>query len=174
MPANRLYYHIKPYLPWGFRMALRRIVARRKLKNCQDVWPINEAAGNSPAGWPGWPDGKKFAFVLTHDVEGTEGLAKCRRVMQLETELGFRSAFNFIPEGDYAVSRELREEVSQNGFEIGVHDLHHDGKLFQTRQDFSKKRQGDQPLFEGMGGCRVSLRFHASRIELASRPEHPI
>ena len=138
MPANRLYYHIKPYLPWGFRMALRRIVARRKLKNCQDVWPINEAAGNSPAGWPGWPDGKKFAFVLTHDVEGTEGLAKCRQVMQLEMELGFRSAFNFIPEGDYAVSRELREEVSQNGFEIGVHDLHHDGKLFQTRQDFSK------------------------------------
>ena len=69
MPANRLYYHIKPYLPWGFRMALRRIVARRKLKNCQDVWPINEAAGNSPAGWPGWPDGKKFAFVLTHDLD---------------------------------------------------------------------------------------------------------
>ena len=138
MPANRLYYSLKPYLPWGFRMALRRIVARRKLKDCQDVWPINEAAGNPPAGWPGWPEGKKFAVVLTHDVEGPEGVAKCRRLMQLEKELGFHSAFNFIPEGDYAVAPELREELSQNGFEIGVHDLHHDGKLFQTRRDFSK------------------------------------
>jgi glycosyltransferase involved in cell wall biosynthesis len=137
MPANRLYYSLKPYLPWSFRMALRRIMAQRKLKACQDVWPINEAAGNPPASWPGWPDGKKFALVLTHDVEGPEGLAKCRRLMQLEKELGFHSAFNFIPEGDYAVSRELREELAQNGFEVGVHDLHHDGKLYQTRRDFS-------------------------------------
>src|ERR1017187_4558936 len=138
MPANRLYYHLKPYLPWRLRMALRRIMARRKRKAFQDVWPINEAAGRPPAGWPGWPEGKQFAFVLTHDVEGSAGLAKCRQLMQLEKELGFHSSFNFIPEGDYAVSRELREEMSQNGFEIGVHDLHHDGKLFQTRQDFSK------------------------------------
>ena len=137
MPANRyLYYNLKPYLPWRFRMALRRIMARRKRKAYQDVWPINEAAGRPPAGWPGWPEGKKFAFVLTHDVEGSAGLAKCQRLMQLEKELGFRSSFNFIPEGDYAVSRELREELAQNGFEVGVHDLHHDGKLYQSRRDF--------------------------------------
>ena len=74
MPANRLYYSLKPYLPWRFRMTMRRIVARRKLKDCEQIWPINEAAGNPPAGWPGWPDGKKFSFVLTHDVEGPEGL----------------------------------------------------------------------------------------------------
>ena len=139
MPANRLYYNLKPYLPWRFRMALRRIMAHRKRKAYQDVWPINEAAGRPPAGWPGWPEGKKFAFVLTHDVEGPGGLAKCRQLMQLEKELGFRSSFNFIPEGDYAVSRELREELAQNGFEVGVHDLHHDGKLYRSRQDFSEK-----------------------------------
>jgi len=40
-------------------------VARRKRKACGNVWPINEAAGRQPAGWPGWPDGKRFAFVLT-------------------------------------------------------------------------------------------------------------
>ena len=138
MLNHRLYYHLKPYLPWGFRMALRRIVARRKRKASQDVWPINDAAAQPPEGWPGWPDGKKFAFVLTHDVEGTEGLAKCRQLMQLEKELGFRSSFNFIPEGDYAVSRELREELAQNGFEVGVHDLHHDGMLYHSRQGFSE------------------------------------
>jgi glycosyltransferase involved in cell wall biosynthesis len=139
MPANHLYYNLKPYLPWRIRMTLRRIMARRKRKAYQDVWPINEAAGRPPDGWPGWPEGKKFAFVLTHDVEGPAGLAKCQRLMQLEKELGFRSSFNFIPEGDYAVSRELREELAQNGFEVGVHDLHHDGKLYRSRQDFSEK-----------------------------------
>jgi hypothetical protein len=138
MSAKRLYYQLKPYLPWGLRMAVRRLVARRKRRTCQDIWPINEAAGQPPEGWPGWPEGKKFALVLTHDVEGPDGLAKCRQLMQLEKELGFRSVFNFIPEGDYAVSRELREELVENGFEVGVHDLHHDGKLYWTRQDFSE------------------------------------
>src|ERR1017187_7038142 len=138
MPAKRLYYHLKPYLPWRLRMRLRRLLARRQRKKYQDVWPINEAAGNTPAGWPGWPEGKKFAFVLTHDVEGPAGLAKCRQLMALEQKLGFRSSFNFIPEGDYAVSRELREELVQNGFEVGVHDLHHDGKLYESRQVFDE------------------------------------
>jgi glycosyltransferase involved in cell wall biosynthesis len=119
-------------------MALRRVLARRKRKLCAGVWPINEAAGQPPKNWPGWPDGKKFALVLTHDVEGPEGLAKCRQLMQLEQEAGCRSSFNFIPEGDYAVSRELREELAANGFEVGVHDLHHDGKLYQSEWAFAE------------------------------------
>jgi len=96
MPANRLYYHLKPYLPWRFRMALRRIMARRKRKAYQDVWPINEAAGRPPASWPGWPDGKRFAFVLTHDVESQKGLDRCLPLSELDASLGFRSSFNFI------------------------------------------------------------------------------
>ena len=43
MPSNHLYYHLKPYLPWHLRMALRRIIARRKRQACQNVWPINDA-----------------------------------------------------------------------------------------------------------------------------------
>lgn len=119
-------------------MAVRRVVARRKWRTCHDIWPINEAAGQRPKGWTGWPNGKKFAFVLTHDVEGPKGLSKCRQLMHLEQELGFYSSFNFIPEGDYMVSRELREELNRNGFEVGIHDLRHDGKLYWTRRDFSE------------------------------------
>jgi len=119
-------------------MAMRGALARRQRGKYQDVWPINEAAARPPAGWPGWPGGKKFAFVLTHDVEGPDGLEKCRQLMQLEKELGFRSSFNFIPEANYAVSRQLREELAGDGFEVGVHDLHHDGKLFQSREGFSE------------------------------------
>ncbi len=136
MLTNRIYYRIKPYLPWRLRMGVRRMLAHRQRRQHALTWPINPAAGKPPAGWPGWPDGKKFALVLTHDVEGAVGLAKCRQLMQLEQSLGFRSSFNFIPEGDYQVSPELRAELRQNGFEVGVHDLRHDGKLYWRRDEF--------------------------------------
>jgi glycosyltransferase involved in cell wall biosynthesis len=138
MLVNRLYYHLKPYLPWRLRMALRRAVAQSRRELFKDVWPINESAARPPDGWPGWPNGKKFAVVLTHDVEGPDGLAKCLKLMQLEKDLGFRSSFNFIPEGDYVVSRETRDALAQNDFEVGVHDFHHDGKLYWSRQAFSE------------------------------------
>jgi glycosyltransferase involved in cell wall biosynthesis len=136
MPTNRIYYGLKPYLPWRLRIALRRIIARWRREAYQDVWPVKESAKHPPVEWPGWPDGKKFAFVLTHDVEGAYGLSKCRQLMQLEMEMGFRSSFNFIPEGEYRVSQELRQELQKNGFEVGIQDLKHDGKLFQSRESF--------------------------------------
>jgi hypothetical protein len=100
------------------------------------VWPIFSSAGKRPAGWPGWPDGKQFALVLTHDVESLSGLNKCERLMEMEQSLGFRSSFNFIPEGEYRVSPELREHLVEQGFEVGVHDLRHDGKLYRTKRHF--------------------------------------
>ena len=95
----------------------------------------------APDGWPGWPDGKQFAFVLTHDVESQEGLAKVRKLAEFEMEHGFRSSFNFIPDGPYQVSAELRQWLVDNGFEVGVHDLHHDGKLYRNREEFRKKAE---------------------------------
>jgi glycosyltransferase involved in cell wall biosynthesis len=162
MLGNRLYYELKPYLPWRLRMSLRRMLARRKLRTCKDVWPIDETAARPPDGWPGWPDGKKFALVLTHDIEGPEGLAKCRQLMQLEMELGFRSSFNFIPEGDYIVPPELRAELAQNGFEVGVHDLHHDGKLYRSRRDFAEKAVWINRYLKDWGavGFRSGFMFH--------------
>jgi glycosyltransferase involved in cell wall biosynthesis len=92
-----------------------------------------------PQDWPGWPGGKKFALVLTHDVEGKTGLQKCRSLMQLELDLGFRSSFNFVPEGDYRVPAELREELTAAGFEVGIHDLKHDGHLFSSHRSFKRR-----------------------------------
>ncbi len=139
MFTRRLYYFLKPYLPWDVRMALRRIDARKRRKTHADVWPVNEAAARPPKNWPGWPGGKKFAFVLTHDVEGGAGLAKCRQLADLEVSLGFRSSFNFVPEGSYVAPKELRDELTGQGFEIGVHDLNHDGKLFDSLKGFKAK-----------------------------------
>jgi hypothetical protein len=74
-----------------------------------------------------------------HDVEGPAGLDKCSQVLKLERSLGFASSFNFIPEGDYRVSPELRREIVESGCEVGVHDLYHDGKLYRSREGFTKR-----------------------------------
>ncbi len=120
-------------------MAIRRQLAVRRRPHVSDVWPIMPGSERPPAGWPGWPNGKKFAVVLTHDVEGQRGLDQCRLLMELEMELGFRSSFNFIPEGSYRVPSALRQELTRNGFEVGVHDLRHDGRLFLSAAEFGSR-----------------------------------
>jgi glycosyltransferase involved in cell wall biosynthesis/peptidoglycan/xylan/chitin deacetylase (PgdA/CDA1 family) len=118
-------------------MALRRGVAARQRAAHGDVWPIHEQAGATPPGWPGWPHGKRFAMVLTHDVEGLKGLARVERLVRLEQKRGYRSSFNFVPEGEYRISDDLRASVDGAGFEVGVHGMRHDGKLYSSKEHFA-------------------------------------
>lgn len=138
MIFNQFYYLVKPYIPWGLRIGIRRYFALRKLKKVSQIWPIDESASQKPDGWTSWPERKRFAFILTHDVEGPKGLSRVRQLAELEMSLGFRSSFNFIPEGSYEVPRELIDWLIANGFEVGVHDLHHDGKLYSSRANFKE------------------------------------
>lgn len=135
----RSYYRIKPFLPLGIRWAVRRIRIPGIMKRSAGVWPIDESASGSPGDWNGWPGGKQFALVFTHDVESEEGLRKVRNLADLEMRYGFCSSFNFIPEGPYSDPVELREWLETNGFEVGVHDLYHDGHLYESRESFSRK-----------------------------------
>ena len=138
MLRNTIYYRLKPFIPQSVRTALRRRIACRVRETVADVWPIVAGSERPPQDWPGWPGGKRFALVLTHDVESAAGLEKCRELMELEMELGVRSSFNFIPEGGYGLPGELREELTANGFEVGIHDLRHDGRLFASRDGFNR------------------------------------
>src|ERR1700745_1790721 len=139
MLRNRLYYRLKPFIPQSVQTAVPRRIAFRLLDRIGNVWPIAPGSERRPEGWPGWPENKKFALVLTHDVESAVGLRKCRKLMQLEMELGFRSSFNFVPEGDYRVPGELREELTDDGFEVGIHDLKHDGHLVASHRGFKRR-----------------------------------
>jgi uncharacterized protein len=162
MFRNRVYYRIKPAIPAALRMSVRRWFALRKRERVRNIWPIAPGSEQPPQNWPGWPDGKKFALVLTHDVESQNGLDKCRQLMKLEKELGFRSSFNFIPEGGYEVPAQLRSELARNGFEVGVHDLHHDGKLYRTRPDFSRNAASINEYLRDWGavGFRSGFMLH--------------
>ncbi len=134
----KTFYILKPLIPRNVQIFLRRILIKTKVKKFKDVWPILKSAGMKPQGFPDWKDNKKFTFVLTHDVELQGGHDKCIELMKLEKHLGFRSSFNFVPER-YNVSSEVRDEVVRNGFEVGVHGLNHDGKLFSSREVFSTR-----------------------------------
>lgn len=132
---------MKPLIPRPLRIFLRRIRVPGLIKRHAEIWPIDPQAAHAPAGWAGWPFQKKFALVFTHDVESGEGQAKTRRLAELEMALGFRSSFNFIPEGPYEDSAVLRKWLVENGFEVGVHDLKHDGLLYNSRREFTGKAE---------------------------------
>jgi glycosyltransferase involved in cell wall biosynthesis len=139
MLLNKAYYHLKPLLPWQLRIFLRRQRAIRRRRDYAAVWPIDPRSGRVPPGWPGWPEGKRFALVLTHDVEGSKGLQRVEQLMHLELKYGFRSSFNFVPKGEYCVPDGLRQTLLENGFEVGVHGLEHDGKLYSSKAEFVAK-----------------------------------
>ena len=61
-----------------------------------------------------------------------------RELAKIDAEYGFRSSFNFVPEG-YPVDPKLRRDLQDQGFEIGVHGLRHDGKLFFSKEIFEKR-----------------------------------
>lgn len=134
----KIFYILKPLIPRSVQIFLRRTLIKAKINKYKNVWPILESAGNKPQNFPNWKDGKKFVFILTHDVELQGGHDKCIELMNLEKQLGFKSSFNFVPER-YNVSPEVRNELVQNGFEVGVHGLNHDGKLFSSKEVFSAR-----------------------------------
>ncbi len=140
--VRKVYYFVKPYLPRALLIRLRKSFALLRKMKYAHVWPIDPSCGRLPEGWRGWPDGKKFALVLTHDVETAKGQDKVKQLAALEIELGFRSSFNFVPER-YDVSPELRQWLIENGFEVGVHDLNHDGRLFSSAKQFL---EGSKPI----------------------------
>lgn len=133
-----IYYLLKPLLPRTLQIFLRRALVRYQLKKYRHIWPIDEMAGKQPPNWQGWPEKKKFALVLTHDVDVEKGQQKCLDLMKLEMGLGFRSSFNFVPLR-YRVSSDIRRALEAQGFEVGVHGLYHDGKYYQSEEKFAER-----------------------------------
>nr|CBX31451.1 hypothetical protein N47_E49630 [uncultured Desulfobacterium sp.] len=132
------YYLIKNILPRWLQIYIRRMVLMRKRHKYKDVWPVDERAAKPPQGWAGWPDQKKFALVLTHDVENAKGHDNCKKLAEADESFGFRSSFNFVAK-DYPVSEALRQYLTERGFEVGVHGLHHDKNPFRSTAIFRKQ-----------------------------------
>ena len=109
-----LYYLLKPVVPRRMQRGVRRVYARWQAARRFPAWPIEPilvdrlhagirqrlAAAEADA-CPivnFWPDRRKFAFVLTHDVESAAGIENIPRVLEIERRHGFVSSWNFVAE----------------------------------------------------------------------------
>jgi len=143
--AFRTYYLLRSLIP----RPVRQLLQRRRRVAASPRWYLPddfaaalveriEAMSNGITTIHPWPDGADFAFVLTHDVETADGMRNVLRIADLEEELGFRSSWNIVPH-KYPVDRGLLAELTDRGFEIGVHGYNHDGKLFTCRRTFDQR-----------------------------------
>jgi hypothetical protein len=136
---NKIFYILKPVIPRQVQIAIRRRIAQHKRRKNGFPWPIDARSAKLPENWPGWPGGKQFALILSHDVDTLKGYNNVLKLADVEEEMGFRSQFNFVPERYGVISLDLLAELKQRGFGIGVHGLKHDGKLFSSKMIFDER-----------------------------------
>ena len=150
--ATNLYYLARPFL--GVRV--RRHMQRLRLAGWRSIvfprWPVDRSVeqiyetllrlcvqahngGRVPFIWF-WPQGLPSCAAVTHDVEAVKGRDFCPALMDVDDSFGIKSSFQLVPEKRYALSRPFIESIRVRGFEVNVHDLNHDGRLFANRAQF--------------------------------------
>jgi len=152
MPRRlRAFYRVKPMLPRSVQLGLRRRYARRQARSAFPAWPIEPVlveaqerellrrlAASGESSLPVlnlWPQRKRFAAVLTHDVEGPDGVENIPAVRAVEHRHGFVSSWNLVAEW-YPIPEGLLDRLRGDGCEIGLHGVRHDGLLFRDRASF--------------------------------------
>ncbi len=156
--VRSLYYLMRPLL----QVPMRKRVQRLHLRDWRTIafprWPVDvsverlmrQAAGLALASgeitefpfiWF-WPAGAPAAAMMTHDVEGPAGVEFCAALMDMDDEFGVPASFQVVPEARWssrADTRRLVERLRGRGFEVNVHDLAHDGRLFRGRERFLRR-----------------------------------
>lgn len=150
-----VYYTLRPFLPVHVREHLQRAYLQGWKKIPFPDWPIDttverllkrllmlvmqeQGLRSMPFIWF-WPDGADGCAIITHDVETEAGRDFCSSLMTIDESWGIRASFQVIPEERYGVPVEFLDEIRSRGFEVNVHDLNHDGKLFWDRRHFSDR-----------------------------------
>jgi hypothetical protein len=146
------YYLLRPLMPRPVQISMRRLYSRVQARTPFPRWPVEpslhgfcdrvlgwaaEVAGDEVPYLAPWPSGRTWALVLTHDVETDEGLRRLPVLRDIELAQGYRSSWNLVP-GRYQVPDDVVAALKADGFEVGLHGLHHDGRdltdgIFQQR-----------------------------------------
>ena len=151
------YYTTRPLLPVSTRKHLQQIYLRGWDRTPFPRWPVDFAVEDLierllllgmkcqgvtevPFIWF-WPEGAPSCAIMTHDVEETAGRDFCAALMDLDDAAGIKAAFQLVPEVRYSLAKEFLEMFRRRGFEVNVHDLNHDGRLFQDKADFLRRAE---------------------------------
>jgi peptidoglycan/xylan/chitin deacetylase (PgdA/CDA1 family) len=76
---------------------------------------------------PLWPERRRFAVVLTHDVDSPEGMRVAGELAAAEEEHGLRSCW-YVVGRDWPLDEDALDALSGASHEIGLHDAHHDNE----------------------------------------------
>jgi hypothetical protein len=153
--SRGIYYFLRPLLTVSIRKHLQKIRLSGWDKIPFPRWPVdcsvealmqgvmeltlkNGGPQRVPFIWF-WPEGLQSGCVITHDVEGPPGQAFSHQLMDLDDSFGFKSAFQVVPEIRSEAPRTFLKEIRSRGFEGNVHDLNHDGYLFDSREQFEER-----------------------------------
>ncbi len=152
-PARSVYYLLRPLLTVPVRKHLQRL----RLSDWDSIpfpkWPIDDSVDEIfrttmrlllkrsgrleiPFIWF-WPEGAAGCAMMTHDVESGAGRAFCLELAALDESYDIRSAFQMIP--SHPLEAWLVADLRRRGFEVNLHDLEHDGRLFEDRQKFEQR-----------------------------------
>lgn len=130
-------------VPRGVRNALRDLLARRRADALEEfpAWPVEPSLevvrriylrarreldpDLEPT--PFWPDGRRFAMVLTHDVDSADGLRRGPELADEERARGLSSCW-FLVGRDYELAHGPIESLREAGGELALHDAHHDNR----------------------------------------------
>jgi hypothetical protein len=151
----RAYYALRPLLPVAFRRHLQRIYLGDWAKIAFPNWPVDHTVDNIIRGsmqlllraqqleripfiWF-WPDSASSGACMTHDVETSAGRDFCDSLMSLNEAFGIPASFQIVPEERYEVSEEFLDSIRKRGFEVNVQDLNHDGRLYNDRNEFTRR-----------------------------------
>lgn len=149
------YYFVRELLPVPVRRHLQRVYFNGWKKLPFPSWPVDftvdtferdllrltmQARGvqRVPFIWF-WPEGAPNCLIMTHDVEGPAGRDFTSQLMDLDESYGLKASFQVIPEKRYEISGDYVEEIRSRGFELNIHDLNHDGHLYEEKEEFLRR-----------------------------------
>lgn len=162
-----VYYLVRPLTTRSTRQLLQRYHSRKWKEYPFPRWPVDvsvetiresllthalRAKGISsiPFIWY-WPEGKSSCAIMTHDVESHSGLDSCNELMDIDDSYAIKASFQIVPEARYRISAAARDDMKKRGFEVNVHDLRHNGRLFSDRAGFLRQAQKINQYCEQFG-----------------------
>ena len=174
---RQAYYFVRPLLG----VPVRRQFQKMRLRGWDDIsfpdWPVDttverihqrllamslktQGSKRIPFIWF-WPEGFSSCAIMTHDVEDRSGRDFCHKLMDLDESRGFRSSFQVVPENRYSVSSSFLQSITRRGFEVNVHDLKHDGRLYANYAEFLRraKRINNYAREYGAKGFRSGILY---------------
>ncbi len=108
-----------------------------------------------------WPEGAASCAIMTHDVETAAGVRSCPYLMDMGDTFGMKGSFQIIPEHRYEVTDDFLDSIRKRDFEVVMHDLNHDGRLFRDKDEFFRraKRINSHKARFGASGFRAAVLY---------------